>query len=112
MNIDIFHPLSTFCTIAITLAIFLIGLKLAKWFTNRALKKEDLEVNIYCRDMYYDIYKHYVNEMWNINRWLSNYKHSASMTERAMNKIEALENAAEHYKQLWELNEKLIEKHA
>ena len=52
MNIDIFYPLSIFCTIAIPLALIHFGMWLARRIANKALEKEDLEATIYCRDMY------------------------------------------------------------
>lgn len=105
MNIEI---IQTICSIIIPIAILEIGLKIANWLKNRALEKEDLEATIYCRDMYRDIYKNFLNRMSNISHWLVTYKHSPSMTSRALRKIEALDNAAKEYKTLWENNEKLI----
>lgn len=109
MNIEI---LQNICALGLPLIAIHFGLKLAKRITKKALKKEDLEAAIYCRDMYRDIYKNYLDKMWNINRWLGNYNHSPKMIERALHRIECLQNAADNYKQLWESNEKVIEKHA
>ena len=108
MNIDIFYPLSIFCTIAIPLTLIHFGMWLARRITNKALEKEDLEAIIYCRDMYRDIYKDLLDQMSNISHWLVTYDHSPSMTSKALNKIYALEDAAKKYKTLWENNEKLI----
>ena len=108
MNIDIIHQIYTLCTILAPFALAYFGFLLFTWIIQRQRNKEELKINIYHRDMYRDIYKHYRNKMWNINRWLSNYEHSPSMIKRGLMKIESLEIAAENYKKLWEINEQAI----